>query len=104
MRTIYCAFLLRPAIEQQAPEPREAIVPERAFAQPGKILVQLARMPDNVAYICVARSVTKRAGAYLKPTRQFAIGLGCDVRHAGRIAYSNGYDLGRPSVTPIGPA
>ena len=31
-----------------------------AFAQPGKILVQLARMPDNVAYICVARSVTKR--------------------------------------------
>ena len=32
-----------------------------AFAQPGKILVQLARMPDNIAYICVARSVTKRA-------------------------------------------
>jgi predicted transcriptional regulator/transcriptional regulator with XRE-family HTH domain len=74
-----------------------------AFAQPGKILVQLARMPDNVAYICVARSVTKRAGAYLKPTRQFAIGLGCEAAYASEVVYSAGLDTSNAdAAVPIG--
>ena len=38
-----------------------------AFAQPGKILVQLARMPDGISYICLARTVAKRGGSYLRP-------------------------------------
>jgi hypothetical protein len=74
-----------------------------AFAQPGKILVQLARMPDNVAYICVARSVTKRAGAYLKPSRQFAIGLGCEAAYASEVVYSAGLDISNAdAAVPIG--
>ncbi|HIJ37866.1 MAG TPA: DUF2083 domain-containing protein [Rhodospirillaceae bacterium] len=74
-----------------------------AFAQPGKILVQLARMPDGVAYICIARTVTKRGGAYLRPRRHFAIGLGCETAYASEIVYSRGLDLANEqTAVPIG--
>ena len=64
-----------------------------AFSHPGKVLVQLARMPDGVAYICVARTVTKRGGAYLRPDRQFAVGLGCEASYADQLVYAAGLDL-----------
>ena len=35
---------------------------------------------------------------------QLAIGLGCDVKYAPRIAYADGLDLAVPYVTAIGPA
>jgi XRE family transcriptional regulator, fatty acid utilization regulator len=64
-----------------------------AFAQPGKILAQHARMPDGIAYICIARTVSKRGGAYLRPSRQFAIGLGCETAYASEVVYSAGLDV-----------
>lgn len=74
-----------------------------AFAQPGKILVQLARMPDGVDYICVARTITKRGGAYLRPSRQFAVGLGCEASHAAEVVYAAGLDLDdAAAAVPIG--
>ncbi|MDR3518219.1 MAG: short-chain fatty acyl-CoA regulator family protein [Azospirillaceae bacterium] len=74
-----------------------------AFAQPGKILVQLARMPDTTAYICIARTVTKHGGAYLRPSRQFAVGLGCEVAYADEIVYAAGLDLrNADAAVPIG--
>jgi predicted transcriptional regulator len=33
-----------------------------------------------------------------------AIGLGCDVKHAHRIAYADGLDLANTAATPVGPA
>lgn len=74
-----------------------------AFAQPGRILTQLARMPDGRTYLWVACTVSRRYGGYGAPDKTFAIGLGCDVRHATRLTYSKGLDLGDPDVaTPIG--
>ncbi len=74
-----------------------------AFAQPGKILVQRARMPDGVDYVCVARTVTKRGGAYNRPTRHFAIGLGCEAAYAPEVVYSAGLNLDDASAAvPIG--
>ena len=74
-----------------------------AFAQPGQILVQLARMPDGTSYICVARTVTKRGGAYLRPSRRFAVGLGCEAGYAADLVYSAGLDFGdRAAAVPIG--
>ncbi|WP_207479705.1 helix-turn-helix domain-containing protein [Arenibaculum pallidiluteum] len=74
-----------------------------AFAQPGKILVQRARMPDGVDYICIARTVTKPGGAYLRPTRHFAIGLGCEAAYAPELVYATGLDLDDPTAAvPIG--
>ncbi|WP_207456029.1 short-chain fatty acyl-CoA regulator family protein [Azospirillum sp. SYSU D00513] len=74
-----------------------------AFAQPGKILVQFARMPDRTAYICIARTVTKRGGAYLKPSRQFAVGLGCEASFASELVYAAGIDTAdEAAAVPIG--
>jgi XRE family transcriptional regulator, fatty acid utilization regulator len=74
-----------------------------AFVQPGNILVQLARMPDGIAYICLARTVTKRGGGYLNPTRHFAVGLGCEAAYASEMVYAAGLDLsGEHSAVPIG--
>jgi predicted transcriptional regulator/transcriptional regulator with XRE-family HTH domain len=72
------------------------------FANPGKILVQIAEMPDGRSYMWVARTVERRASRYGQPGKTFAIGLGCDVRHASRLVYSEGLDLSSDSATPIG--
>lgn len=72
------------------------------FASPGKILVQIAQMPDGRSYMWVARTVERRASRYGQPGKTFAIGLGCEVRHANRLVYSRGLDLSSDSATPIG--
>ncbi len=75
-----------------------------AFSAPGKILTQVAQMPDGKTYFCIARSDTKTGGGYLAPKREFAIGIGCDIEQAGELIYSAGIDLVDPeAVTPIGP-
>jgi predicted transcriptional regulator/plasmid maintenance system antidote protein VapI len=74
-----------------------------AFAQPGRILTQLARMPDGRAYLWVARSVSGGQEGHGSLGKTFAIGLGCDLQHAERLVYSKGLDLADPEVpTPIG--
>jgi len=74
-----------------------------AFAQPHKVLTQLARMPDGRTYLWIARSIVRPTGGYGSPERTFAIGLGCDVRHAARLVYAKGLALADPdAATPIG--
>jgi len=74
-----------------------------AFAQPGRILTQLAQMPDGRTYLWIARTVSRGHGGYGTPEKMFSIGLGCDLRHAGRLVYSKGLDLADPATaTPIG--
>ena len=72
-----------------------------AFGQPGRILVQLAEMPDGVRYLCVAKGIVKPSGAYDAPERRYAIGLGCEIGHAPEVVYGRGVNLDGPSV-PIG--
>lgn len=72
------------------------------FANPGKILVQIAQMPDGRNYMWVARTVERRASRYGQPGKTFAIGLGCEIRHANRLVYSEGLDLSSDNATPIG--
>lgn len=72
------------------------------FANPGKILVQVAQMPDGRNYLWVARTVERRAQRYGQPGKTFAIGLGCELRHAHRLVYSEGLDLSGEVATPIG--
>jgi predicted transcriptional regulator len=73
----------------------------RAFETPGRFLRQLAETPDGVRYLCLARDVSKPAGAFLAPVRRYAIGLGCEVQHAGQLVYSDGLDL-KGRFEPIG--
>jgi XRE family transcriptional regulator, fatty acid utilization regulator len=75
-----------------------------AFAQPGRVLTQVARMPDGRGYLWIAHCELRATGGYGSPEREFAIGLGCDLRHADQLVYAKGLDLKDPeSATPIGP-
>jgi XRE family transcriptional regulator, fatty acid utilization regulator len=73
----------------------------RAFETPGHFLRQLAETPDGVRYLCLARDVSKSGGAFLAPVRRYAIGLGCEITHAGSLVYSDGLDL-KGRFEPIG--
>ncbi len=74
-----------------------------AFAAPGRIHVQIGAMPDGQRYLWIARTVTRHRGGWGEPRKMFAIGLGCEVRHASRLVYSDGLDLDNAAAaTPIG--
>ncbi len=75
-----------------------------AFISPGKMIVQVASMPDGQRYLWVARTVTYNRGGFDAPAKTFAIGLGCEIRHASRLVYSRGVTLDDPkAATAIGP-
>ena len=74
-----------------------------AFSQPQRVLTQIAQMPDGRGYFWIARQVVSGALGYGRPQKTFAVGLGCDLRHAHRLVYSRGLDLSAPgAATPIG--
>ncbi|MBI1650451.1 short-chain fatty acyl-CoA regulator family protein [Hyphomicrobium sulfonivorans] len=74
-----------------------------AFSVPGRIVTQLARMPDGRTYLWIARTVSRAIGGYGTPAKTFAIGLGCDLSHAHRLVYAKGLDLKTPdAAVPIG--
>lgn len=73
-----------------------------AFSNPGQILTQVAEMPDGRAYLWIARMVENSRGGYRTPTKRFAIGLGCDLRHADRLVYSQGIVQDPAARTLIG--
>jgi XRE family transcriptional regulator, fatty acid utilization regulator len=74
-----------------------------AFARPGEILTQAAQMPDGRSYLWVARTVRHGQGGYGAPVKTFAVALGCDLAHAGRLVYARGLDLKNAGLaTPIG--
>ncbi|NNK67538.1 MAG: DUF2083 domain-containing protein [Rhodobacteraceae bacterium] len=75
----------------------------RAFETPGRFLRQLAETPDGVRYFCLAREVSKRGAAFHAPVRRFAIGLGCEIRHADALVYADGMEMGAAQAfEPIG--
>jgi len=75
----------------------------QAFETPGRFLRQLAETPDGARYIILARDVSKSGGAWGRPTRRFAISLGCEVKHAGALVYADGLDLDHDAAfQPIG--
>ncbi len=72
-----------------------------SFAHPGRILVQVAEMPDAVRYLCMARSIIKRSGSFTSPNRYYAIGFGCEISHASEVVYADTLAVKAPPV-PIG--
>lgn len=74
-----------------------------AFSQPGRIVPQLASMPDGRVYLWVARTISRAGHGWGAPGKTFSIGLGCDLLHAARLVYSKGLDLRNvDAATPIG--
>ena len=74
-----------------------------AFLQPGRIRVQLSRLPDGEAFFSVARTVRKHTGDYHAPDVLYAIALGCDVGAARKLIYADGVDLRNlDAAVPVG--
>ena len=74
-----------------------------AVAIPDRILVQLAETPDGVRYVSMAKGLVKPSGSYSRPSRRYAVALGCEVDHAREFVYGDQLDLsGARSATPIG--
>ena len=73
-----------------------------AFEASGRTLVQIAEMPDGVRYICVARALTKSGGSHLAPSRHYALGIGCELRHASEVVYGDMIDIKSTPIVPIG--
>ena len=74
-----------------------------AFSAPGRILTQVAEMPDGKRYFWVARTITKGGFGHHAPRAEFAVALGCELRHAQRLVYAEGIAVDDPrAATPIG--
>ena len=74
-----------------------------AFAQPGRIVVQVAQMPDGRSYFWVAKTTAPEERGYLGQHKSFAVGLGCDLAYADKLVYSTGVVLDDPTTAvPIG--
>ena len=74
-----------------------------AFSSPGKINTQISRMPDGKVYFCIARAFEKGVEKHGAIKSFVSIGLGCDMRYAEELTYSDGIDLKNKKLeTPIG--
>ena len=75
-----------------------------AFQTPGQTIRQLIETPDGQRYFTISRTIERPIRPDLRDDALLAIGLGCDVRYASRIAYADGLDLVNTPATPVGPA
>jgi predicted transcriptional regulator/transcriptional regulator with XRE-family HTH domain len=74
-----------------------------AFQTPGLIRVQLSRMPEGGVYFCIARTLRSDRGGYHVAHIVQAIGMGCEVRRARELVYSDGVDLENlDAAVPVG--
>ena len=74
-----------------------------SFNAPDKVLTQIVQLPDETTYFSIAKMVSRFTGTYKTPAQKMAIGLGCDIAYAPRLAYADQYHLDAHQPTPIGP-
>lgn len=80
-----------------------------AFRTPGRIVTQIVETPGQdgrpgARWFTLARTVDRQGHDGFGEGQDLAVGLGCELQHAPRLAYARGLDLQNPEVTPIGPA
>src|SRR4051812_16996156 len=63
-----------------------------AFQTPGQTVRQLIETPDGQRYFTISRTIERPIRPDLSDDALLAIGLGCDAKHAPRIAYADGLD------------
>ncbi len=75
-----------------------------AFQTPGQTVRQLIETPDGQRFFTISRTVERPIRPDLRDDSLLAVGLGCDIRYASRIAYADGLDMATTPATPVGPA
>jgi hypothetical protein len=72
------------------------------FDTPDRLLKQVIELPDGSRYFSLAQMVRRPIAPHPQPQPRFAIGLGCEIRHASKLVYASGMDLEKAEGTPIG--
>ena len=72
------------------------------FDTPDRLLKQVIELPDGTRYFSIAQVVRRVAPPHPQLQPRFAIGLGCEIRHASRLVYASGMDLEKAEGAPIG--
>jgi predicted transcriptional regulator len=72
------------------------------FDTPDRLLSQVIELPDGTRYFSIAQAVRRPAAPHAQPQPRFAIGLGCEIRHAAKLVYASGLNLDAAEGTPIG--
>ena len=72
------------------------------FDTPDRLLRQVIELPDGSRYFSIAQMVKRPIAPHPLPQPRFAIGLGCEIRHASRLIYATGMNLETAEGTPIG--
>ncbi|PSO16375.1 short-chain fatty acyl-CoA regulator family protein [Bradyrhizobium sp. MOS003] len=72
------------------------------FDTPDRLLKQVIELSDGTRYFSIAQMVRRPVAPHPLPQPRFAIGLGCEIRHASRLVYAAGMDLEKTEGTPIG--
>ncbi len=72
------------------------------FDTPDRLLKQVIELPDGSRYFSIAQMVRRPIAPHPLPQPRFAIGLGCEIRHASRLIYAAGMNLETAEGTPIG--
>ncbi|WP_328831973.1 helix-turn-helix domain-containing protein [Thermaurantiacus tibetensis] len=75
-----------------------------AFAQPGRILTQVAEDEDGTRIFTIARTVRPQVTPWGAERPSFAIALSCALDHAGALVYAAGTDLAAQRAVPVGPS
>ncbi|MBB1091305.1 helix-turn-helix domain-containing protein [Rhodopseudomonas pseudopalustris] len=72
------------------------------FDTPDRLLKQVIELPDGSRYFSIAQMVRRPVAPHPQPQPRFALGLGCEIRHAAKLIYAAGMDLDKAEGTPIG--
>ena len=75
-----------------------------AFAEPGKLLTQVAEVDGGTRIFTIARTVRPQVTPWGAERPTFAIALTCSLDHAASLVYAAGADLARARPVPIGPS
>lgn len=77
-----------------------------AFRAPGRVVVDVAALPEGQTYVTVARTVERPGAGAHAPGQELVVGLGAELSQASSLVYADGLDLSAKglskTVTPIG--
>lgn len=75
-----------------------------SFKTPGRIVTQVIETPDGERYFTLSRTVRRVSGLQANLEDELVVGLGCELKYAGKLVHARGLDIANPITVEIGPS
>ncbi len=75
-----------------------------SFKTPGRIVTQVIETPDSERYFTLSRTVRRVSGLQAGLEDELVVGLGCELKYAGKLVQARGLDMANPITIEIGPS